>query len=302
MQSMTGFGRSEFKNNGDSYSCEIRSLNSRFLEVNVRMPRSLIALEPKILKRTKEILQRGKVDLFIDIHFAHSAANFGQLDRDAVTHYLGLCQEVRAAATAQAIPVESLRLGDFLRLDGVLDNPNAAKDREEFVAKQEKHVFQAVDGALQQLVQSRQVEGASLRPAMEKILDELAQDREAILGKRDSILASLKELQQKRIAALVASWQTQAPSQERMLAEATFLLDKADVEEELTRLTTHLAEFRRTFGAGEGIGRKLDFLCQELHREVNTISNKLVQTEISSHTIAMKQAIERLRQQVQNVE
>jgi uncharacterized protein (TIGR00255 family) len=146
---------------------------------------------------------------------------------------------------------------------------------------------------------------------MKELLADLERGRTAVAGKRDAILGNLQKAYLKRIETALGLLRTAVPSapkelpstlDERLLVEVALQSDKADVDEELTRLSTHIKEFARVAAEEDAPGRKLDFLCQEMHREVNTMSNKLVQTEVASHTVEMKQVVERLRQQVQNIE
>lgn len=304
LHSMTAYGYGETEDGGLTYACEIRSLNSRYLEVGTRLPRHLLALEIDLINHVKGALRRGKVDVFVDVSRAGGAKDLPGLDADVVKHYLGLMSQVQGMARGLSFPAPSL--SDVLRLEGVLASDKKAKGVDA-VEAHKKALFTALDRALESAIAARRKEGDALGKALHELLADLERDRKAVAAKRDEIIPALQKNYLKRIEAafelLTKSGKplTQLP-EERVLQEVGVQSDKADIDEELTRLATHIKEFARLMTAEEAPGRKLDFMCQEMHREVNTMSNKLVQTEVSQHTLEMKQTIERIRQQVQNIE
>lgn len=309
LQSMTAYGYGESEASGLTYACEIRSLNSRYLEVSVRLPRHLIALEIDLTNHVKSRLRRGKVDVFIDVVRAGGQRDMPHLDAAAATHYLTLAREAAALwpkAGLEGAP-SPFSIADLLRMDGVLVG-DRAKDRGTDAAESHRDaLFAALDRCIGTAIASRGKEGAALGQAMTVLLDDLEAGRRQVAAKRDVILPGLQKAYLKRLESTLEMLQktgkstTQLP-EERLLAEVAIQSDKADIDEELTRLATHLGEFRRLMAEEDGAGRKLDFMCQEMHREVNTMSNKLLQTDVSQHTLEMKQIIERIRQQVQNIE
>ena len=314
LASMTAYGFGETSQGDLIFSCEIRSLNSRFLEVNVRLPRPLIALEVEIINHVKSQLKRGKIDLFLDLTKSNGVRDLPQLDTNAVVHYADVVAQLRTTLAGKGIQSqhELSSLYDVLRLEGVLTQETKSRLRgTDHADLHREPVFQAVSQALNQLKAARLKEGEALAGALRDLCQTLRSHADQVESKRGRIHESLQKTYLKRLDHLltnlqnVASEVTKDPikiDDSRLLAEITFLLDKSDIEEEVTRLATHIDEFERLLRAEEAPGRKLDFLCQEMHREVNTISNKLVQTDVSQHTIEMKQAIERIRQQVQNLE
>lgn len=310
LASMTAYGSGEAAPNQSTYTCEIRSLNSRFLEVNVRLPRPLIALEIEIMNHIKSMLKRGKVDVFIDILKSGGAKDLPQLDPEAVAHYMNLMTSLKATLAEHGIETQHqlLPLSDVLKLEGVLASDTKTRIRGSDSADLHRPaVMAAVEAALEQLKAARLREGGALAQALHELCTQLRQRLYCIKEQRDPIAETLKQTYLKRLNQLIPSLQSSAkePIQfddNRLIQEIAILLDKADIEEELTRLDTHIDNFEQLLQGEDAPGRKLDFLCQEMHREVNTISNKLVQTDISQHTIEMKQIIERIRQQVQNLE
>ena len=286
LHSMTSYGFGEATDGAFTYTCEIRTLNSRYVEVSARMPRHLMPLEADLVNQVKAELKRGKVDLFIDCVRTGAAKDLPMLDVEALKHYSGiLTQAAKALADSGAKDlVRSPDLAQLLAMEGVLISGNDAKKAgPRGVDAAEPHrapLFRAAQLALKAASQARVKEGASLGQALAELLDVLESGRRAVAAKHDEILAHLHKAAQAGVP----------------------LKGDADIDEELTRLSTHIGEFRRLMATEEAAGRKLDFLCQEMHREVNTMSNKLVQTDVSQHTIEMKQTVERIRQQVQNIE
>jgi len=311
---MTAYGYGEKaavsqQGEGLTYACEIRTLNSRFLEVNVRLPRHLMALEVDIINHVKARLQRGKVDVFLDTTRTGSTRELPALDAEAVRHYFGLHVQLVSLARASGVePPQAPGLAELTRLDGALtEGPRQARGQEAAEAHR-TGLFAALDKALDATVATRLKEGDALCKALRELALTLDQGRQEVAALRDTVLPHLHRNVLKRLenlqALLEKNGQTRSglPSDERLASEVTLLSDKVDIDEEITRLGTHVQEFLRLMETEATAGRKLDFLCQEMHREVNTMSNKLVQTDVAQRTLEMKQIIERIRQQVQNIE
>jgi uncharacterized protein (TIGR00255 family) len=300
---MTAYGNGERDENGHTYVCEVRSLNSRFLEVNVRLPRHLLALEIDVINQVKQTLRRGKVDVFLDVVRTGTAKDLPALDHEAARHYLALAAE--AARLGQ--PLAPMSFSELARLEGVLASGPRARGLDAAEAHR-SGLFGALDRALAAAIKARVKEGAALGEALKELLQALEAGRVSVAALRDQILPALHKNVLRRVDGVLALLARAGASsvsgvpEERLAQEVALLSDKADIDEELTRLATHIKEFERLMAGEEGAGRKLDFLCQEMHREVNTMSNKLVQTEVAQHTLEMKQLIERIRQQVQNLE
>ncbi len=319
--SMTAYGYGENQAGTITYVCEIRTLNSRYLEVNVRMPRHLLALEIDLINHVKAALRRGKVDVFVDTARAGSVKDLPNVDPEALSHYTKLLAAARATVEREVGGiVPQVDLTDLLALEGVLcgsegkvlvggEGKGRAGRSHEAHDTHKEPLFKALNQALESASQARKKEGESLGAALQDLLQFLETCRLEVAKRRDEVLVHLHRTYVKRLEAFLATLAKQGqpvsatlPSDERLMTEVAVLADKADIEEELTRLATHILEFKRLMAGEEGAGRKLDFLCQEMHREVNTMSNKLVQTEVSQYTIEMKQTVERIRQQVQNIE
>jgi len=306
---MTAYGFGETTGTEFQYSCEVKSLNSRFLEVNVRMPRQYLAMEADIIKHAKAKLHRGKCDIFIDIQHESSAKNLPGIDQEALRHYADLCNKIATELKGDPAFDSNRKPGvlDYLRMDGVLLVDHKKERGNELADIHKEFVFKALDSAIDALIEMRAKEGKALAESMTQQVNELEADRAIIHEKRDNIISGLHQNYVKRLKHVIELVNKNAEgevefSDERILAEVGILCDKADIDEELVRMKTHCDEFLVNLKTNDPIGRKLDFLCQEMHREVNTMSNKLLQTEVSQYTLNMKQNVERLRQQVQNIE
>lgn len=302
LKSMTAFGSGELSTAKTVYRCEIRTLNSRFTDISIKLPRSLIALEGPITALVKAHIQRGKVDVFLDLTQLDKTDNLPKLNEEAVKYYVSLSKAMAGLGADK-----TLSQSDILRLEGSLESQGSLTG-EAFLKEHETKIKDVVEIALGRVSLQRSSEGAVLQEALGKLVQAMRVDREAILSKRDGIQAALFENYKKRLERVLGLVKDSVPDlkavipDERFVAEVAILIDRSDIEEELTRLKAHEDEFLRIMNNEEEAGRKLDFLCQEMHREVNTISNKLTQLEVATHSLSLKQTIERLKQQVQNIE
>jgi uncharacterized protein (TIGR00255 family) len=285
--SMTGFARREAAGPWGVLVCELRSVNHRFLESSLRLPEELRAAESELRQSLARELKRGKVDCT----FAHRPAQEGQLtltvDPAALQRLLARVRELAAAVPER----HTVNLLDILRWPGVIRDESPAGD--ELLAQARRLFAETVA----ELVATRAREGARLRELLEQrcvTLEELVSQVRARLPEvHTRIRARLNE----RLAELKAQ-----VDQERLEQELALLLQRLDVDEELDRLTGHIAEARRVIAGNEPAGRRLDFLMQELNREANTLSSKSQDLETTRAAVEMKVAIEQLREQVQNVE
>ena len=310
IMSMTGFGSGEHESDEFSYRCEVKSLNTRFLDVFTRLPRNLSALENGIVSKVKSKLARGKVEASFEIQSKTSGNLLPELDPKVLEHYVALAEKTKnyVVENLHLDPPRMPSVWDYFKMDGVLDNQNS-KQISDIIELHGDGISSCLEAALESLITSRKSEGAALEVAMATLLDSIAKDRQSLRKISGEIQEQMYQAYTTRLNTLSEKLEDnrlkQAVSQipeERILQEITILIDKSDIEEELTRLENHESEFKKIISKGYAVGRKLDFLCQEMHREVNTISSKLIQTESSKQTLNLKQSVERLRQQVQNIE
>ena len=285
--SMTGFARQESQGSWGTLSCEIRSVNQRYLEPIIRLPESLRELEPYIRDQLRKKLYRGKVELVIQLN-----NELIDNDRLSINHTL-LEQVLDAVNEISATGVQHTSL-DPLRL---LQWPNMIRPSSvniESIIECASHTF---DQTLLALVEHRQREGEELYRHIEQRLADISGWVETIREQMPEILASQREKIQQRIA----QWQIQLED-DRLLQEVALLANKADVDEELDRLDTHVAEVKHILQQHGAIGRRLDFMMQELNREANTLSSKSIHSGSTQAAVSLKVLIEQMREQIQNIE
>jgi len=297
--SMTGFaaGSAAGAAPGLSVSVELKSVNARFLELTIRLPDELRSLEAGARELLASRLARGKIDLRATVTRDPGASD-AKLNRDA------LCRLAAIAADAQAaIPgAGPLGLADVLRWPGVIES--AADETE----KLREPFSSALQEALELLAQARVREGAALRTALLERCDGIDRILADLRVQVPAILAMMgRKLQERMSQALVPalSGSNQLSREEvndRIRQEVTLYGMRADVAEELQRLATHVGEVRRVLGAGGAVGRRLDFLMQELNREANTLGSKASAIEMTNAAVELKLLIEQMREQIQNLE
>jgi uncharacterized protein (TIGR00255 family) len=285
--SMTGFARREATAAWGTLVCELRSVNHRFLEAGLRLPDELRVAEGELRTRLAKQLRRGKVDCSINYRRPAGSAGALEIDSAALERLLGAVQLV-ARTMPQAAAVNAL---DVLRWPGVVRDESAVGD--ELLA-----AAYAVFGAtLDELVAARAREGVRLRELLEQRCTGLETLVADVRARLPEVQARMRARLKERLAELAAS-----ADPERLEQELAILLQRLDVDEELERLSGHIAEVRRVIGGNEPAGRRLDFLMQELNREANTLSSKSQDLETTRSAVDMKVLIEQMREQVQNAE
>lgn len=290
MNSMTGYGRGEATNGEISVVVEIKTVNNRFRDVNLRVPREYLVLEPRVQKSLKDAIHRGRIDVYIN----RTAVESGQTVRpDPVLaeHYL-------RAATAVAQRLQ--RLDEPLPLTWLLAQPGVltTTERERDALSEWDVVSTALDAALAELADMRAAEGRALGAELHGLVDGLMAGRAAVVAAS----ADLAERLQQRLAERMRKLLGDRIDPFRLAQEAAILADKADITEEIARLSSHCEQLRSALDAAEPVGRRLEFLVQELHREVNTIGSKAAEHAVAAQVVEMKSVIERLREQAANVE
>lgn len=290
MNSMTGYGRGEATNGDVTVVVELKSVNNRFRDLNVRMPRGYLVLESRVQKVLREVLQRGRVDVFL----RRSAVEGGpsvQADPVLAERYFNAMAQV---AKRLAREDEDIPLASVLAQPGVL---NAAEVETDALGEW-TIVETALQAALADFLQMRSAEGEALRLDLRRHLDHLQRLWAEVQACTDGITERLHARLQERITRLLGD--KVDPS--RLAQEAAVLADKADVSEELARLRSHFKQFSDALESPDPVGRKLEFLVQELNREINTIGSKAAEHPVSAQVVEMKSVLERIREQAANVE
>lgn len=291
LSSMTGFGVGRAVSGDEELLVELKSLNHKFCEVKVRLPRELSTLEAAVIKRTKDRLARGSVDVFVRRATVGRSASVPQVDAALAREYARALAEVARAAGLDERP----RLQDVALQPGVIRLEERGVD----VERAERALEAALGHALEALQSMRKVEGAAIEADLRARVGWVERVAGEIRELSPRVVEEFRARLQGRIAELLESG-TVDP--QRLAQEVAFHAERTDIAEEMTRLQAHVDQFRQLLGQGEPSGRKLDFLVQEMNREVNTTGSKSQSPAISERVVALKAEIERIREQVQNVE
>jgi uncharacterized protein (TIGR00255 family) len=289
---MTGFGRAELQNGRHRCKVEVRSVNNRFIEVNTRLPKSFVDLELPLKKRVKSQCARGSFDL---------ALSFEQTDEVPAD---SLIEPNLALASQYHQAFDQIR--KKLNLAGEVDI-NAIIGLRDVVQTQpmalddalKKLTLDAVDQALSALIHMRTEEGKNLHVDIAERLNCIAERAGFVKSRHPLVVEEYKSRLLEKIKVLTDGGELDAM---RLAQETALLADRSDVTEEITRLESHVQQFQNLMNAGEPIGRKLEFITQEINREVNTIGSKSADFEISQSVIEMKSDMEKIREQLQNIE
>jgi len=285
--SMTGFAAATRENAWGSLAVELKTVNHRYLEFQTRIPEDLRALEPAMREAVAARLTRGKVDCRITFTPA-SAAQRSLVPDDGA---LGALAQASDRVLERFPAARALSVAEVLHWPGVLADASLSSDD----AKGE--VMALVAKALAELDQTRQREGAKLEAVLR---ERLARMSELVVEAGPLMPAAVKAYQEKLAAKIAEA--AASPSDERVHQEIVLYASRIDVDEELARLGTHITEFRRVMDKGGACGKRLDFLCQELNREANTLGSKSVASEMTRISVELKVLIEQMREQVQNIE
>ncbi len=290
---MTGFARSDGRDGACDWIWEVKSVNSRGLDLRCRLPAGLDRLETKAREAMTRRFRRGAVSASLSLSRSDGLRRLG-INRDLLAELIAL-QKNFAGEVDSAAP----RLDTLLAVRGVVE-PVEEEESEEDVDRRDKALLSTLDDALEGLAEMRAVEGERLEPVLLGHLDRIGEG----VAAAGSCAAAGPELLRARIREQVSALLEAEPAlpEERLAQEAALIAAKADVREEIDRLSAHVAAVRELVGAGGAVGRRLDFLCQELNREANTLCSKAADVELTRVGLDLKAAIEQLREQVQNIE
>ncbi|MFR8506749.1 MAG: YicC/YloC family endoribonuclease [Peptoniphilus sp.] len=291
MNSMTGYGLFEKKCEDFYIKVEMKSVNNRYLDTNVRMPGSIMYAEEAVRSFIKSKIKRGKVDVFINFEYLDSSQVEIDIDYELLNKYISISKELE----------ENYGLSSDLSFSKIMKDSNIVKaqkaDFDGDYIKEE--LLKVLDGAAKDFLKSRAFEGEKIMEDFKVKLDEVER-LTYFVEERAPI--SLKE-NENRLRERVAEFlQSSEVNEDRILTEIAIMLDKLSIDEEITRLKIHIQNFNDIINEEGPIGRKLDFLIQELNREANTIGSKSNDIEITSAVVMLKSEIEKLREQTQNVE
>ncbi|HCI65062.1 MAG TPA: YicC family protein [Lachnospiraceae bacterium] len=291
IQSMTGFGRGEAANEKYKVTIEMKSVNHRYLDLSVRLPRKLNFYEPAIRNQVKEFAKRGKIDIFVSIEQLQENAESIQYNPQIAAAYLSgisqMADEFSIDGTIQAY--------QLARFPDVFTKAEEDDNEEEWIPI----VTQALRDACEKFAESRRIEGEKLAKDLSAKLDHISD----LVDKIETRSPQIVEEYRKKITEKVEQLLGDTQIDENLLAtEIVMFSDKICVDEEMVRLRTHVEHVKETLAVGENIGRKLDFLIQEMNREANTTLSKANDSEVSEYGIDLKTEIEKIREQIQNIE
>ena len=287
---MTGYGRCQMAEDGREMAVEVKSVNHRFLDVSCRLPRHLSFLEDAVRKGVAARVSRGHVDVFVSYVNHRTDAREIRVDTVLATAYQGAVRELALALGKE----ESLPLADYVRLPDVL----TVEERDEDQAVVRSLFERALNGALLELSAMREREGEAMRTDILEKTANIESIRDGIALRAPLVVEEYRAKLHQRIASLLEG----ELDETRFATEVALFADRAAIDEELVRLVSHISQIRATVELAEPVGRKLDFLVQELNREVNTIGSKASDASIAQAVVQAKGEIEKLREQVQNVE
>lgn len=290
VMSMTGFGRSKKSTDFFSLSVEIKTVNHRFSEFYIRMPRQFNKIEDKIKKKLSSLIHRGRIEVFVTVEGEGIVNRTVLVDWNLLDHYV---QTI--AAIKQKYDFDTgLTLQDLLGREDIIH----IEEEEAGDEKLEKIFLEAVEEAAASVIQMRQTEGS----ALEKDISTHLHFFQDLVSRVIEIAPSVVQIYREKLMKKIREFVDGQVDEGRMLTEVAIFADKADINEELTRLNSHIKQFERILTLNEPIGRKLDFLLQEMNREVNTIGSKANDSEIASIVVEMKSILEKMKEQVQNIE
>ena len=289
---MTGFGRGSATGENFSVAIDLKTVNNRFLDIHLRLGTELSALEAVVKRRVSARLSRGRVDA--NITFERTGEVAYELNRPLISGFITALRTMQQEFDLTGEP----DINVLARLPGAMQPVRDGLD-EKMIAG----VVNAIDEALNELEQMREREGEALAEEMRGRLDEISRQVPIIEAAASTLVDSYRARLQKRIGEMLAR-DTQGIELDpaRLAQEVAYLADRSDISEEIARLKSHLVQFRETLDSGGETGKRLDFLLQELNREANTVLSKSTDLSIKDAALAIKGEVEKLREQVQNVE
>lgn len=291
--SMTGYGRGEATYATRRYLIEIKSVNNRFCDVQIRIPRGFIALENKIREKITEKLLRGKVDVFVTIEDVGDGNQTVELNEGLAKAYSDAIAKI-AEVTGRGDETEAHQIARF---PDVLVARTTSLTPEEAAAE----LFPVLDLAIEDMLRMRTIEGQKLADDLKEKVNHFEELHAAVMLRAPLVPKEYRERLMARIEELLTDKANLVYDESRREAEVAIFADKCAIDEELTRLNSHMAQLRETLDAKGSIGKRLDFILQEMNREVNTIGSKANDITITNYVLDMKTELEKIREQIQNL-
>lgn len=291
IKSMTGFGRCEVSDEQRKFTVEMKSVNHRYFDTNIRMPKKFNFFETAIRNIMKKDIQRGKIDVFISYEDLSENQISLKYNEALAAEYLECFKKMG----------EDFGLDNDVRVSALSRYPEVLTMEEQSTDEDElwNGLKKALEGAISQFIETRNTEGENLKKDILGKLDEMIQNIAYIEERSPQIIAEYRAKLDAKIQEVLESTQL---DESRIAAEVVLFADKICTDEEVVRLKSHIESMRKTLESGDGIGRKLDFIAQEMNREANTILSKANDLDISNQAIDLKTHIEKIREQIQNIE
>ncbi len=289
--SMTGFGRGQYKTGEVEVSVEIRSVNHRYSDISIRMPRYLSFLEEKVREYIQHRIYRGRVDLFITYEILEQKMLEVRVDSQLARNYMSALSSLR----------ESMGLKDDITLSFLASLPDVINKRQGELDEEEvwNQICPALEQAVEVLVEMRRREGENLKMDVMTRLETIGRLVSEIEGRSRNVILEYRDKLEKRVGELSRGIELDS---DRLYQEVVIFADRSNIAEEIVRLRSHISQTHNTLNGVGAVGRKLDFLVQEMNREINTIASKANDKDISSRVVDIKSEIEKIREQVQNIE
>ena len=291
MKSMTGFGRSKLEENSREYIVEIKSVNHKYSDISIKLPRNIMCFEEKIKKIISSNISRGKVDVFITFNNYSNEGKAVAINKELAKNYIS---ELKELANENGLD-DKIRVTEITKMPDVLQLKIEDDDSEVIWQELEKCVNQAVSN----FVEMREIEGERIKQDLSIRINTVEDLVNRIFSNTTGLIEEYVVKLRERIKEIL---QTDVVDEARLAQEIVIYADKCSVEEELTRLRSHIAQFRNLLESKEPVGKKIDFLIQEMNRETNTIASKSVKLEITNLAIEIKTVMEDIREQIQNIE
>ncbi|MEQ8199854.1 MAG: YicC/YloC family endoribonuclease [Syntrophomonadaceae bacterium] len=290
VKSMTGFGRSQVQENGYNINCELKTVNHRYFDIHIRMPRRYLFLEDRIKEELKKNLQRGRIEISVNIEKTEDLARNIKVDKGLAIAYYDSLKDL-----AENLNIASeFRVIDIFRLPDVFSLADEQEDPEIIWEVLKK----TVDEAVQSLVEMRSKEGANLARDIAERNAYILTAVERLEQRSPLVAREYQERLYKRITEMINNLADEG----RIVQEAALFADKASITEEIVRLKSHIGHLHDLLDSSQSVGRKLDFLVQEMFREINTVASKANDIEMSQIVVDVKAELEKIREQVQNIE
>ncbi|MDO5027134.1 MAG: YicC/YloC family endoribonuclease [Tissierellia bacterium] len=292
LKSMTGFGRYGYSDEDISVDFEMKTINSRYLDLSIRMPNQFNFLEDKIRKLIKKTILRGRVEVYIRTAKKNVGQSQIQVDLDAAVNMRDSLQSIIDITGLDT----RIDLADILRNEDVLTYKQADM-QDEYL---ENIVIGSLESTLKALDEMRRLEGENLTKVLSSYIDEIEENLEDIASLSQNLTMEYRDKLRESIKKLLDD--NLPINEDRLANEIVFYADRADIQEEITRMKSHIKLFRDTITSKQGSGKKLDFISQEMLRETNTIGSKSNKEQITKIVIEQKTIIEKIKEQVQNIE